>query len=64
MNRHAYVIPCVDNSPTQYLAAFGYLFSVVVEDEYGIKDVVDFKNEFAARTYADSINLQNGEDNA
>lgn len=48
-----------------YLVGEDYLYTVIVEvGEGDIIDMVDFKNEFAARTYADSINLQSGEDNA
>lgn len=61
----ATVVDVIDDSQTQYLASQGYLYTVIVEDEDddddGVTDLVDFKNEFGARTYADYINIQAGE---
>lgn len=42
----------------------GYTHAVSIYTAEGRHNTVDFKNEFAAQTYADSINLKNGEDNA
>jgi hypothetical protein len=35
----------------------GYTHVVLVGHRFDLEDVVDFKNEFAARTYADAINM-------
>lgn len=35
----------------------GYTHVVLVGSRFDLEDVVDFKNEFAARTYADAINM-------
>lgn len=44
------------------LMSKGYTHVVVLLDEIynDVLDLVDFKNEFAAQTYADSINLKGG----
>ncbi len=57
MNAQTYSL--IDDSPEQYLACQGYQYSVVLSDEKGeVVDVVDFKTEFAARTYAAFVNMQ------
>jgi hypothetical protein len=35
----------------------GYTHVVLVGHSFDLEDVVDFKNEFAARTYADAVNM-------
>lgn len=58
MSTHAAVGPLFDDYDGS-LEKQGYLFSVIVYiGDTDCGDIVDFKNEFAAQTYADSINLK------
>lgn len=41
----------------QDLIDAGFTHAVCVGDRFDLEDIVDFKNEFAARTYADAINM-------
>lgn len=54
------VLATVGGCERDELTKAGYTHTVVVVDYWeftDIVDLVDFKNEFAAQTYADAVNL-------
>jgi hypothetical protein len=64
MQISASVHPLLNGQDDEWFIERGYIFSVILQDEQGdVIDILDFKNEFAACTYAASINLQ-GKENA
>lgn len=58
MSKIAVVDKMCDHSPAEAeLISKGYTHVVLVGKLSDLEDIVDFKNEFAAHTYADAINM-------